>query len=560
MATNKETSIGIKLVADLRNYQSGMAQAQKTNTSFGKNAKQNLGDAKNSIQQLARGDITALPGLFRASNVASGGFSKGLKGVKAALVATGIGALIVGIGLAVGALTSYFKNTEEGQIVFKKVMNNVKSYVEPVLQMFGRFGKALVQLFKGDFAGAWDTAKEAITGVGDQIVENQKHVGELNRIEEEYIQNKRKFLLENKQLEAEIAEARRIANDEDNYSASERARYINEAIEKQKQLAANKQKLADQELKIEEIKASFGDNDIATNDKLAELKSRQYEITREQEMAIKRMGEDQQRINRELSAQIENQRIINAQIQDRKEMESVGLKLAPIKQPVKLEVQNPDESLKGVGEIVKSNAEKIQLMNEAMAVAASEDQVMMINSLSSSFSTLGSAIGGTTGNFISMAGTILEQIPTLIGQISALTTSQVASSQAITVAKGSEALASGTAASQAVPFPGNLIALAATIASIVGALKTNLKFATGGIVPGASFTGDKVLAGLNSSEMVLNQGQQSRLFAMANGMVTPARQQAPSPTVIVSKTRISKGDILISYEQAKKEQSKRMGK
>jgi hypothetical protein len=185
------------------------------------------------------------------------------------------------------------------------------------------------------------------------------------------------------------------------------------------------------------------------------------------------------------------------------------------------------------------------------------ETVSQIDTISNSFSTLGNAIGGTAGNFFEFAATILSQIPQLITQISALTTAQVASSQSITAAKGSEAIASGTASSQSLPFPANLIALAATIASIVAALKTN--FADGGIVQGSSFSGDKILAGLNSSEMVLNRGQQSRLFDMANGRVTPGKAQQPQPTVIVSKTRISKGDILISYEQAKKEQRKQTG-
>jgi hypothetical protein len=36
------------------------------------------------------------------------------------------------------------------------------------------------------------------------------------------------------------------------------------------------------------------------------------------------------------------------------------------------------------------------------------------------------------------------------------------------------------------------------------------------VSPGSSFTGDKVLTRLNSGEMVLNQGQQNRLFNMLN--------------------------------------------
>lgn len=43
------------------------------------------------------------------------------------------------------------------------------------------------------------------------------------------------------------------------------------------------------------------------------------------------------------------------------------------------------------------------------------------------------------------------------------------------------------------------------------------KFATGGIVPGNTFSGDQVAAQLDSGEMVLNRQQQKQLFKMANG-------------------------------------------
>lgn len=43
------------------------------------------------------------------------------------------------------------------------------------------------------------------------------------------------------------------------------------------------------------------------------------------------------------------------------------------------------------------------------------------------------------------------------------------------------------------------------------------RFATGGIVPGASFSGDRVLAAVNSGEMILNRQQQSNLFEMLQG-------------------------------------------
>lgn len=43
------------------------------------------------------------------------------------------------------------------------------------------------------------------------------------------------------------------------------------------------------------------------------------------------------------------------------------------------------------------------------------------------------------------------------------------------------------------------------------------QFANGGIVPGTSYSGDNVIARVNSGEMVLNSAQQGNLWNMLNG-------------------------------------------
>lgn len=84
------------------------------------------------------------------------------------------------------------------------------------------------------------------------------------------------------------------------------------------------------------------------------------------------------------------------------------------------------------------------------------------------------------------------------------------------------ALATGIAQSQDIPFPGNLAAMAATIAAITTNMVTAIKqvesakFATGGIVPGTYDAKDSVRASLSGGEMVLNPAQQKRLFEVAN--------------------------------------------
>lgn len=57
------------------------------------------------------------------------------------------------------------------------------------------------------------------------------------------------------------------------------------------------------------------------------------------------------------------------------------------------------------------------------------------------------------------------------------------------------------------------------LAGIIKGLASQIagSYATGGIVGGNSYTGDRLLARVNSGEMILNREQQRRLFALANG-------------------------------------------
>ena len=58
---------------------------------------------------------------------------------------------------------------------------------------------------------------------------------------------------------------------------------------------------------------------------------------------------------------------------------------------------------------------------------------------------------------------------------------------------------------------------AAQIASIVASKPKPPSFSTGGIVPGYSYSGDRVQANVNSGEMILTAAQQRNLWSLANG-------------------------------------------
>lgn len=103
----------------------------------------------------------------------------------------------------------------------------------------------------------------------------------------------------------------------------------------------------------------------------------------------------------------------------------------------------------------------------------------------------------------------------------AATVADTAATITNTAAKGGEAIAGATASGARMPFPLNIVAIAAGVAAVVAALASiSGAFANGGIVGGSSPSGDKLLARVNSGEMILNSAQQSRLFNFIKG-VTP---------------------------------------
>ena len=93
---------------------------------------------------------------------------------------------------------------------------------------------------------------------------------------------------------------------------------------------------------------------------------------------------------------------------------------------------------------------------------------------------------------------------------------EVANSTTKTAAKSGEAVAGATASGAKMPFPYNLIAIAAGIAAVVGALSLIGSFADGGIIQGRSTIGDHNLARVNGGEMILNTRQQNNLFRAIN--------------------------------------------
>ena len=97
------------------------------------------------------------------------------------------------------------------------------------------------------------------------------------------------------------------------------------------------------------------------------------------------------------------------------------------------------------------------------------------------------------------------------------TATTVANAGTKVAAKTAEGAATAGASAASLPFPWNIVAIGSAIAAALAAFAMIPRFENGGIVGGNSPKGDKILARLNSGEMVLNRDQQGTLYGLLSG-------------------------------------------
>ena len=138
---------------------------------------------------------------------------------------------------------------------------------------------------------------------------------------------------------------------------------------------------------------------------------------------------------------------------------------------------------------------------------------------------LGEAVGGAVGDaFANLGNRIADGLGAAEGGFKAFVATLVQTATKLIAIMLSQSLANsiaGATASGTATGPAAIFTTPAFIAQAIGGVLAAFaaipKFATGGVVGGSSFTGDKILARLNSGELVLNAQQQNRLLGMLDG-------------------------------------------
>ena len=274
--------------------------------------------------------------------------------------------------------------------------------------------------------------------------------------------------------------------------------------------------------------------------------------------AEERINAEMQRIAEQEQTKLELRKAIAEE--NSTEMLELQLEELELQQQAELEntILNEEEKY-----LIVEKYEKLkQALVEETAKKNEEQATQMKAQLSSAMQSMAKNASSAFGQMSELLEGYGEENEKASKAAKAFALMQLATDQAISISQTARAMVEAVqGATQAAASTGPLapVMLAVYIAEMVGlvlgavagqvasikqakGILSGEKFESGGIVGGTSFSGDKVVAHVNSGEMILNREQQTRLFDMANygggfdySGLTQALTQAvaslPSPTL-----------------------------
>jgi len=293
-----------------------------------------------------------------------GGFVNGIQGATTAskaFIATPLGAVIGAIGLALGALISYFKGSEEGQrrlnvitqtasAIFEKFMDAVEGVGEAIFNAFTNPKQALTDLvnfikdnlinrFKAfaviiegiknlDFKQVTNGALQLSSGVEDVIgkVENLgKAVGDainkgveqgkgLADLQEEIRKRENKYLVDSANIETQVFKLREKAITQE---GDLRRKTLEQAIALEKNLETQSIQIAEKKLELAKLELETKGNDQEAIRKVAEAEANLAQVRGQAAQATLRFQKELEGLRaKELKDQEDLQKAITKAVEE----------------------------------------------------------------------------------------------------------------------------------------------------------------------------------------------------------------------------------------------------
>ena len=297
---------------------------------------------------------------FGAFKSAVAGVTTGFKSLRVAIIATGIGALLI----AVTALGQAFTRSEEGQNKFAKILgvigsvtgnlldlladlgesiisvfenpkqsikdfanlikDNITTRFEGLINLIPNLGKAVEQLFKGNFkeAGkiAGDSLGKVVLGVdsvtdsvngaiesvkkfGEEVASDANAAAKIADQRAKAEKEARKLITERAQAQQDIARLREKAVNKEKFTAKERIQFLEEAGKISEDLAAKETEVAKLRLQAKLTENSLTKSTTQDLNEAAQLEANVIQLETQRLNLQKRLSTELLTARREASAQ-----------------------------------------------------------------------------------------------------------------------------------------------------------------------------------------------------------------------------------------------------------------
>jgi hypothetical protein len=403
-----------------------------------------------------------------------GSVVKSFKNLRVAILATGIGALV----LALGSLVTMFKSSEEGQNRFAKLMTQIGVVTNNVIDIVSDFGNVMFNVFTGNFKAAGEALNDVTEGIKNFGEETRKEIeiaGELSDLRAKADKQQRELIVERAEADRKRAELLEQSVNKEKFTVQERIEFLKQAGKVEEDIT-NKE--------IEAARLRF----LAKQEENKLSKSTKEDLDEEAELKAELIRLEQARLTK--------QKEVTSQIIAFTAEEAAARKaLTDQQRAEEKEFAENNFFIPGVGFVSEETFtllkarqdEEIKKQKEADAQAAADQEARLqrekeieaqkIAIREQTFNTAVRLAGEESrlGKAILVAKTLLAARENILEVKKTLVKAQQAAVEAtVDGAKSGSAIAQGTAETAKVGFPQNiplLIAYAAQAVGIISAVK-----------------------------------------------------------------------------------------
>ena len=581
-----------QLLGQLQKAYGGLTPEQKKSTKTGKLLSDQINTLNESVkaQEAAIGDHGRNVGhyteivvqAFDKAGVGIGSFMGKLKAFFANPWAILVGAIVT----AFKALVDAFKGSEDRMrelqtafAPFKGVINTVKQGLDAFAKVVG--GVVVEALSKMADGMQWLLEKIDAFGeflgkdwnFSDRVEANAQATKQIAAQEQELIDKKRAWEVEEAQINSEISDLRAKAAEKDKYTTDQRIAFMEQARDLELKAANTRKQIAQDELNLAQLQAAQSENDAEANNALAAAKAKVIDQTTNYNNKVRELngtlGElrktteeykatlsagDLVLTDDEVSAIVASYMDAGAKVAATMEelQKEYGVDLLK-REDEEEDVPDPSVAAASIGwtsealeyykdllaqgveahtaftQAQERNNEELQKQEAAMQA---QREALMKNTVQ--------VWANSFGEISDLLAKYGEENEAAAAASKSFALMQLTLTSGLTIADGAKAISAGMASAAAVPFPANIpaiISVIAQIGAIVGTVASTIsqaksiidsadagKFAGGGFVGGTSYEGDQLTAHVNSGELILNREQQGQLlFNMANAQAAVAQ-------------------------------------